>query len=167
MVKFTIFTVRLSEDTVKMLRARSIQTNEPMSSMVRRLIVQGVSQETAGENAPEITVIRRETTKDVEGVVQKENDRLARLVVKTMKAAAASMYLAAQAAGDSDVESRKLLDDALGMATKYVKLPYSLPDAGEGDPKPETESQEQVSITEEEFFELCFGTGERSSAGEQ
>ena len=135
------FTVRLPEDAVKILKARSIQTNESVSSIARRFIVQGV---------------RQETTLTVEGVVRKESDRLAKLIIRTMKAAAAGMYLAAEAAGGTEAPAR--LDDALGMAAKYVKLPY----AGEGSPLLVAESQGLVSITDEEFFELCGGDCEQS-----
>jgi hypothetical protein len=156
--RFTKFTIYLTEDTMNLLKSHSIQIGEPVSSAARRLIVHALTQETAKENANVIAAIGREITKDIESVIRKESDRLARLTIRTMKAAAASMYLAAQAAGDTEAESRELLDDALGMSAKYIKVPYSLPNAEEGDTTPATagasEQQESCGISDEELFDL-------------
>ena len=101
-------------DTIKMLASKNEQT---ITDTVSRLLERGISYELLTDNTGNITAT---VGKMFSEISRTDTDRLARLIIRTMKAAAASMYLAAEAAGGTEAPAR--LDDALGMAAKYVKL---------------------------------------------
>lgn len=102
-------------DTIKMLASKNEQT---ITDTVSRLLGHGVSYELLTDNTGNITASVGKMFREIS---RTDTDRLAKLIIRTMKAAAAGMYLAAEAAGGTEAPAR--LDDALSMAAKYIKLP--------------------------------------------
>jgi len=148
-VKITVRVEPVVYDTIKMLASKNGQS---ITDTMSRLLGHGISYELLLNNTGNITatvgIMFREISRT-------DTDRLANLIIRTMKAAAASMYLAAQTAGGT--EAPKRLDDALGMAVKYIKLPavetMGGTEAAGDKPAPEPE-WESCGISDDELFEL-------------
>jgi len=120
LVKFTIY---LPEDSVKLINARAAQTNESSSSLIRHILTQALSQESVTNNIDTVSNIIRRVVRDI---TRAETDRLAKLIVKTMKASAAGMYLFAQVAHKTtELDGNTELDDAMSKAVNYIKTAYS------------------------------------------
>jgi hypothetical protein len=137
-------------ETIKILANKNDQS---ITDTVSRLLGHGISYELLTDNTGNITATVGKMFREIS---RTDTDRLAKLIIRTMKAAAAGMYLAAQAAGGT--EAPKRLDGALGMAVRYIKLPdaemTSMSEAaGAGGTKPAPE-WESCGISDDELFEL-------------
>lgn len=148
---FIHLNVYLPEETIAQLNGRAAQTNMPVSSIARELINNGLRQEIVDENAGVVASIVRSVVKDV---VHAEAERLAKLIIKTMKASAAGMYLASQAIEDiGHNQGSAMLEEALKMATKYIKVAY--------DPKdyidvPSKIADQLGTITDDDLFTMTI-----------
>jgi len=115
--------VYLTPDIYNAVEIFAKNNNESLSNVARDLITKGVRQEAVSENINAVSDIIRRVVRDI---TRAETDRLAKLIVKTMKASAASMYLSAQVAHKTtELDGNTELDDAMSKAVSYIKTAYS------------------------------------------
>ena len=103
------------------------------------------------ENAGVMAATVRTIIKDI---VRAEGDRLAKLIIKTMKVSAAGMHLSAQAVEDvGRNKGSEILEEAFKLAIKYIKLPYDYKDYVEA-PEPVDINSLNWDISDEEFMNM-------------
>lgn len=143
--------IRLSPETHVYLKQLATKNHTPISSMVRQMISDSLAHDAATENIDVITTILRRIVRDI---VKEETERLAKLIIKTMKASATGMYLASQAIEDiGQNKGGEMLEEALKMAAKYIKVAY--------DPKdyidvPSKIADQLGTITDDDLFTMTI-----------
>jgi len=148
LVKLTIY---LPEETIAQLNGRATQINMPISITARELIINGLKQEIVDENAGIVALTVRKIVKDV---IHAEVERLIKLIIKTMKASAAGMYLATQAVEDiGHNKGGEMLEEAFKMAVKYIKVSYDPKDYIEATSKI---ADDEITLTDDDLFTMTI-----------
>jgi len=81
--------VRIKQEDYQAIQIMAKNNGEPIAKLIRRLLSNNISQVVVSDNINTVSDILRRVVRDV---TRAETDRLAKLIVKTMKAAATSMY---------------------------------------------------------------------------
>lgn len=119
---YTEIKIRLLPETFKSLKLIASKNNEPVAVVVRRILSKNVSEEAVIDNINTVSDVVRRVVRDV---IRAETDRLAKLIVKNMKASAASMYQGAQIVEDIGQNSGKdILENSIKMAVEYIKTSF-------------------------------------------
>ena len=143
--------IHLLPETKNTLKLMAKNNGISVSSLTRSILEKHLSQEIVDENAGIVASTVRKVVKDV---VHAEAERLAKLIIKTMKASAAGMYLASQTIEDiGHNQGSVMLEEALKMATKYIKVAY--------DPKdyidvPSKIADQLGTITDDDLFTMTI-----------
>ena len=142
-------TIFLAPDTYNTLSIYAKNNNESMSSVVRNIVLNNISQETISKNINPINDVVRRVVRDV---IRDETERLSKLIVKTMKASAVSMYQGTQIIEDmGHNKGHDVFEDALKMAIAYIKTPFDSNDIPLPAPKDEKEDEMYI-VTDDDLF---------------
>jgi len=143
--------IRLSPEVHTYLKQLATKNHTPISSLIRQMISDSLACDAAIENIDVITTILRRVVRDI---AQEETERLAKLIIKTMKASAAGMYLATQAIEDiGQNKGGEMLEEAFKMSAKYIKVSY--------DPKEYMEAiskiaDDETTLTDDDLFNMTI-----------
>ncbi len=142
--------IRLLPKTDDALKLLAKKNGISVAVLTRDILEKHISQETIKNAANVVAITVHEIVKEV---VNAEADRLAKLIVKSTKASAAGMYLSAQAVEDiGQHKGEEILNDAIKMAVKYIKVSYDPKEYIDVPPKPlsrEIKSYDEVDMTDE------------------
>jgi len=141
--------VRIKQEDYQAIQIMAKNNAEPIAKLIRRLLSNNISQEVVSDNINTVSDVLRRVVRDV---TRAETDRLAKLIVKTMKAAATSMYQGAQIIEDiGENKGKDIFENSLKMAIEYIKTPFEstntpLPSFEPGEP------EELYQCTDDELF---------------
>jgi hypothetical protein len=114
--------VYLTLDIYNAVEVFAKNNKESLSNVARDLITKGIRQEVISENINVVSDVVRRVVRDV---IRAETDRLAKLIVKNMKASAASMYQGAQIVEDiGQNKGKDILENSIKMAVEYIKTSF-------------------------------------------
>ncbi len=157
--------IRLLPKTDDALKLLAKKNGISVAVLTRDILEKHLSQETIKNAANVVAITVHEIVKEV---VNLEAERLAKLIIKTMKASAAGIYLTMQAIEDiGQNKGSEILEEAFRMAVKYIKVSYDPKDYIDVPPKPlsrELNTSDEVrdmtdevwNMTDEEFSKLTI-----------
>ena len=113
--------IRVGESLERDLKALAERRGESMAECTRRLLRQGVMQESANEALDPVLAAVRQAMRDV---LKQVEDRLAKINAKAAIAAATAMYTNIEVVGQfGKVDVRTLHEAARKKAVAFVKTP--------------------------------------------
>jgi len=142
--------IRIKQKDYQAIQIMATNNGESIVNLIRRILSNNISQEIISDNINTISNILRRVIHDI---TRAENDRLAKLIIKTMKASAVSMYQGTQIIEDiGHNKGQDIFDDSLKMAIAYIKTPFDSNDVPLPSLKDESES-ETYTFTDDDLFE--------------
>jgi len=112
-------TVKVSDEIYSLLLDLSARRQETVSSIVRKILEKGLTQEAAESGIDAVTEAVRKAMRDI---LKPAEDRLAKLSAKTAVAAATAMYLNVQTIADMGKnDAVELYQEAREKAVAYLK----------------------------------------------
>jgi len=147
--------VYLTQEMYGALEIIATKQKETMSSVARELLSQTIAEESVKKNINPLSDIIYRIVRDV---IHAETNRLAKLIIKTMKASAISMYQGTQIIEDmGHNKGQEIFDNSLKMAIAYIKTSYDPNDiplpAPSFDSRAEAETETYV-LTDDDLFEM-------------
>jgi len=141
--------VRIKRDDYQAIQTMAEANGESIANTTRRILSNNISQETISKNINPINDVVRRVVRDV---IRDETERLSKLIVKTMKASAVSMYQGTQIIEDmGHNKGHDVFEDALKMAIAYIKTPFDSNDIPLPVPKDEKEDEMYI-VTDDDLF---------------
>jgi len=141
--------VRIKRDDYQAIQTMAEANGESIANTTRRILSNNISQETISKNINPINDVVRRVVRDV---IRDETERLSKLIVKTMKASAVSMYQGTQIIEDmGHNKGHDVFEDALKMAIAYIKTPFDSNDIPLPIPKDEKEDEMYI-VTDDDLF---------------
>ncbi|MEW9082399.1 hypothetical protein [Caldanaerobacter subterraneus] len=112
-------TVKVSDETYNLLIDLSARRQETVSSIVRKILEKGLTQEAAESGIDAVTEAVRKAMRDV---LRPTEDRLAKLMAKAAVAAATAMYMNVQTIADLGKHNAvEIYNEARVKAAAYLK----------------------------------------------
>lgn len=147
--------VYLTQDIYEAIEIIANNQKETMSSVARELLSRIITEESVKTNMNSINDIVRRVVRDV---IRDETNRLSKLIIKTMKASATSMYQGTQIIEDmGHNKGQEVFDNSLKMAIAYIKTPFDLSDIPLPSPSLESKTKsksEAYVMTDDDLFEM-------------
>ena len=111
--------VKISDETYSLLLDISARRQETVSSIVRKILEKGLTQEAAESGIDAVTEAVRKAMRDV---LRPTEDRLAKLMAKAAVAAATAMYMNVQTIADLGKHNAvEIYNEARVKAAAYLK----------------------------------------------
>jgi len=112
-------TVKVSDEIYSLLLDLSARRQETVSSIVRKILEKGLTQEAAESGIDAVTEAVRKAMRDV---LRPTEDRLAKLMAKAAVAAATAMYMNVQTIADLGKHNAvEIYNEARVKAAAYLK----------------------------------------------